>query len=82
MSVKPLNRVRVRPRTLGEARLTLLRERGVTLSKIARDLGLDLSSVSRVNRGQRRSSKIERRIARRLGLPLREAFPEWHLSRR
>ena len=67
-----------RPRTLGEARLALLRERGVSLSDIARDLARDLSSVSRVNNGRRRSPAIEGEIARRLRLPLADAFPEWH----
>ena len=66
------------PRSLGEARLALLRGRGESLSGIARDLGRDLSAVSRVNRAQRRSRTIEEEIARRLGLAAAEAFPEWH----
>jgi len=56
----------------------LLRERGVSLANIARHLGRDLSTVCRVNRGQRRSQVIELEIARRLGLPVQDAFPEWH----
>lgn len=72
-----LDAAQTSPRSLGEARLALLRERGVFLSQIARDLGKSVSSVSRVNRGQRRSREIEREIARRLGLPVRDAFPEW-----
>jgi hypothetical protein len=55
-----------------------LRDRGASLSEIARHLGKDVSSVSRVNRGQRRSRAIEHEIARRLGLSLHDAFPEWH----
>ena len=66
-----------RPRTRGEA-LTLLREGGVTLASIARDLGRDLSVISRVNLGLRRSRRIEQEIVRRLGLALPDAFPEWH----
>jgi len=58
-----------------------LRDRGVSLSEIARDLGKDLSIVSRVCRGQRRSREIEQEIARRLGLTLPDAFPEWHRAR-
>ena len=73
-----LDEVQARPRTPGEARLTLLRERGTSLANIARDLGRDLSMVSRVNRGQRRSQVIEGEIARRLDLSVPDAFPEWH----
>ena len=74
----PLHRVRARPRTFGEARLTLLRERRASLTDIAHSLGIGLSAVSRVNSGQRRSRTIERAIARRLALTEAEAFPEWH----
>jgi len=38
--------------------------------------------VSRVNDGKRRSRAIEGAIALRLGLPLHEAFPEWHADPR
>jgi len=50
----------------------------VSLSDIARDLGKNLSVVSRVNSGQRRSREIEAAIAQSLGLSVREAFPEWY----
>jgi hypothetical protein len=50
----------------------------VSLSDVARDVGKNLSVVSRVNGAQRRSRVIERAIAQRLGLSLREAFPEWY----
>jgi len=73
-----LGTAQARPRTHGEARLVLLRERGISLSDIARDLGRNLSVVSRVNRAQRRSQAIERDIARRLDLSLKDAFPEWY----
>lgn len=72
-----LDEARARPRTLGEARLALLRERGVSLTNIARHLGRDLSIVSRVNSGQRRAKVIEEEIARRLDLSASDAFPEW-----
>jgi hypothetical protein len=75
-----LDNARARPRTRGEARLALLHERGASLSDIARELGKNLSTVSRVNRGQRRSEAIEGEIARRLGLSAPEAFPEWGRS--
>lgn len=74
----PLDKAQSQPRSWGEARRTLLRERGVSLSDIARALGKDLSVVSRVNGGERRSREIERAIAERLGLPVDEAFPEWY----
>jgi transcriptional regulator with XRE-family HTH domain len=74
----PLDKAQSQPRTRGEARRALLRERGISLSDIARDLGKNLSVVSRVNGGQRRSREIEAAIARHLGLSVREAFPEWH----
>ena len=76
-----LDAARARPRTLGEPRPTLLRGRGVSLAVIAREVGRDLSGVSRVNHGQRRSDAIEQEIARQLGLPVAEAFPEWRGDR-
>ena len=81
MARSPLDKVRVRPKTLGEARLALLRERGAMLTDIAHALGVGVSSVSRVNKGVRRSQAVEREIARRLGLTEAEAFPEWHRER-
>ena len=78
----PLDKARSRPRTRGEARRALLRERGISLSAIARELGKNLSVVSRVNGDQRRSRLIEAAIARRLGLSLTEAFPEWYADDR
>lgn len=76
-----LDGARAHPRTWAEARLWLLRSRDVSLADIARDLGKDLSTVSRVNRGQRRSQAIEEEIARRLDLSVPDAFPEWHRGR-
>jgi len=74
----PLDKAQARPRTRGEARRALLRERGISLSDIARDLKKNLSVVSRVNGGQRRSREIEQAIARHLDLSMVEAFPEWY----
>ena len=73
-----LDEIQSRPRKWGEARLALLRQRGFFLTDIARDLETDLSTVSRVNHGHRRSRPIEDEIARRLGLTLSDAFPEWY----
>ena len=69
---------KAKSRTRGEARRALLRERGISLSDVARDLNKNVSVVSRVNGGQRRSRVIEHAIAERLKLSLREAFPEWY----
>jgi lambda repressor-like predicted transcriptional regulator len=77
-----LDKAQTRPRTRGEARRALLRERGISLSDIARALGKDLSVVSRVNGAQRRSRQIEHAIAGRLGLSVSEAFPEWYAEER
>ena len=82
MAQSPVDKARARPRTLGEARLMLLRERRISLGDIARSLGMGISAVSRVNNGTRRSQTIEREIARRLTLTEEEAFPEWAGHRR
>ena len=78
----PLDKAQSRPRTRGEARRALLRERGISLSHIARSLGKNLSVVSRVNGGQRRSRLIEQAIARQLDMSVIEAFPEWYTGDR
>jgi transcriptional regulator with XRE-family HTH domain len=77
MARSPIDKARERRKSFGEARLLLLRERGVSLTDIAHSLGIGVSSVSRVNRGERRSRATEGEIARRLGLTEAEAFPEW-----
>lgn len=48
----------------------------MTLADIARALDVDLSVVSRVNRGERRAARVELMIARSLGLSVTDAFPE------
>lgn len=74
----PLDAALSQPRTRGEARRALLRARGLTLADVARQLRCHLSIVSRVNAGKKRSASVERAIARRLGLALGQAFPEWY----
>jgi lambda repressor-like predicted transcriptional regulator len=74
----PLDKALSEPRSRGEARRTLLRARGLTLADVARELGCHLSIVSRVNAAKKRSAVVERAIARRLGLRVRHAFPEWY----
>lgn len=74
----PLDKALSQPKTMGEARRALLRARGFTLADVARELGCHLSIVSRVNAAKKRSGPVERAIARRLGLRLGDAFPEWY----
>lgn len=64
------------PRTLGEARLALLRAEGLTLSALARELERDVSLVSRVVAGKQRSRFVEQALARKLGMQLWALFPE------
>ena len=63
MARSPLDKARSRPKTFGEARFMFLREPRLSLSEIARSLGVGLPMVSRVNKGERRSQPIEREIA-------------------
>lgn len=76
--VTPLHKAR--ERSFAEARIALLRARGTSLAAIARLLGFDPSFISHVNAGRRAattaSRRVERALARALGLSLREAFPE------
>jgi transcriptional regulator with XRE-family HTH domain len=80
-SESPLDLPLSQRRTRGEARRALLRARGVTLAALARELGCHLSTVSRVNAGKKRSAVVEAAIARRLGLTIDDAFPEWGVAR-
>jgi len=50
--------------------------RGLTLSSIARDLGVAPGTVSIVSRGFRRSRRIESAIAMALGCSPAELWPE------
>src|SRR6266536_1839854 len=77
-SDRPGDAALAQSRTRGEARRALLRARGLTLAALARELACDLSVVSRVNAGKKRSAPVEHAIARRLGVPLERAFPEWY----
>jgi transcriptional regulator with XRE-family HTH domain len=72
----PLDKARTR--SYPAIRIAMLRERGTTLAAIAEQLGVGRSWLSHVNAGRYRSPKlrVERAIARALGLSLRQAFPE------
>lgn len=69
---------KARVRSHPEARVALMRARGISISSLAAKLGVDRSWVSHVNAGRYRSPKlrVERAIAKACGLSLREAFPE------
>lgn len=62
-------------------RKAALRRRRGSLTAIAERLGVSLGHVSRVVSGERRSPRLERAIARSLGMSLRQAFPEWYSDR-
>ncbi|MDR1507854.1 MAG: helix-turn-helix domain-containing protein [Treponema sp.] len=49
--------------------------RDMTISDLARALGIQRPLVSKIVSGRRRSSKTERRIAEFFGLPADELFP-------
>ncbi|WP_446745937.1 helix-turn-helix domain-containing protein [Sphingomonas sp. OTU376] len=56
--------------------------KGLTLSSIARDLGVAPGTVSIVSRGFRRSRRIETAIATALGCRPADLWPERYLTHR
>ncbi|MGH7554898.1 MAG: helix-turn-helix domain-containing protein [Longimicrobiales bacterium] len=63
-------------------RKALLKAKGLTLSGLAKRYRVTKGHLSRVLAGERRSPRLERHVAARLGLPLREVFPEWYRDER
>ena len=55
--------------------LVALAERGMTISDLARSLGIDQAIVSKVISGRRLSTKTEQHIAEFLGKPADYLFP-------
>lgn len=53
-----------------------LRAAGSSLSALARELGVAGPTVTIVSQGHRRSRRIERAIAERLGRDVRDVFPD------
>ncbi len=53
----------------------LLKDRELTHEQIANEQGVSRSSVSEVIRGQCKSEKIERAVARAICLPVQDVFP-------
>lgn len=62
------------PLTPQDRKAELVR-RGLTMSDVARSLGLSLNHVSKVIAGERRSPRVERAIAKRIGQPVESVFP-------
>ncbi|MGD1939866.1 MAG: helix-turn-helix domain-containing protein [Leptolyngbyaceae cyanobacterium] len=55
-----------------------LRKRGTKLSCLARELDVTPTMITLVIRSERRSRRIEKEIARKLGLSLCEVFPTFY----
>jgi transcriptional regulator with XRE-family HTH domain len=55
--------------------MVALAERGMTISELARNIGVAQAIVSKVVTGRRLSKKNEQRIAEFLGKPVDELFP-------
>jgi transcriptional regulator with XRE-family HTH domain len=60
----------------------LLKKKGFTQARIAREYGCTISVVHLVIEGKRRSQGIEKMISGKLGLSVGKLFPEENLSNR
>lgn len=58
-----------------DRRAELIR-RGVQVKTIAAELGIKAPSVSQVISGRRRTPRIQQAIAKAIGKPVEEVFPE------
>ena len=54
---------------------TLMLRQGVTVSGLARELGVPLNYITRVVDGSRRFPRVRAHLAQRLGYPVEELFP-------
>ncbi len=61
------------PMTYKQRKIALI-EADMSMSDLARELGVTPSHVSQVVRGERRSPRIEARIAEVIGSPVDEVF--------
>lgn len=57
-----------------ERKIALLRA-GVTMTEIARDLGITVQHVSHVIAGKARSPRVEQAVAAAIGKPASQVFP-------
>lgn len=53
-----------------------LKARGLTISDVARQLGLSQATITTVSQGYRRSTRVERHLADLLGTSCATLFPE------
>jgi len=53
-----------------------LKARGLTISDVARQLGLSQATITTVSQGYRRSARVERHLAELLGTTCSTLFPE------
>lgn len=53
-----------------------LKARGLTISDVARQLGLSQATITTVSQGYRRSARVERHLAELLGMTCATLFPE------
>jgi transcriptional regulator with XRE-family HTH domain len=56
-------------------RKALIKQKGLSLTALARRFRITLGHLSRVVSGERRSPRLARRLARALGAPVEELFP-------
>lgn len=59
-----------------------LRQRGLSLVQIARDLGISAGSVTAVSQGHRRSRRVEQALAEALETTPKELFPDRSIGRK
>lgn len=55
-----------------------LKIRGYSQSDVARDCGIERTTVGAVVNGRSRSQRVEARIAAITGIPLEKLWPQWH----
>ena len=53
-----------------------LKARGLTISDVARQLGLSQATITTVSQGYRRSARVEKHLAELLGTTCATLFPE------
>lgn len=56
------------------SRKAALVERGITITSIAEELGVTVSHVAQVVRGEKESPRVEQAVANAIGKPVEEVF--------
>ena len=62
------------PMTANDRKAELVR-RGITMTRIAKELGVTVQHVSSVVGGRNRSPRVERAVAEAIGRPTERVFP-------